>query len=112
MGNTFFIIDDDINIRKMLIHIISNNDLGKVVGELGSGEHAVKEIQFYNPDIVLIDLLLPVIDGIQIIEASKAEGYQGKFIMISQVEDENLISKAYEKGIIFFISKPINKIEQ
>lgn len=111
MENTFLIIDDDINIRKMLIRIISKNNLGKVVGELDSGEHAVKEIQFYNPDIVLIDLLLPVWDGIQIIEAVKAEGYQGKFIMISQVEDENMIAKAYEKGIIFFISKPINMIE-
>lgn len=111
MENTFYIIDDDINIRKMLIHIISKNNLGKVVGELGSGEHAVKEIQFYNPDIVLIDLLLPVRDGIQIIEAVKEEGYQGKFIMISQVEDENMIAKAYERGIIFFISKPINIVE-
>lgn len=111
MENTFFIIDDDINIRKMLTHIISKNNMGKVVGELSGGEHAVKEIQFYNPDIVLIDLLLPVTDGIQIIEAVKVEGYQGKFIMISQVEDENMIAKAYEKGIIFFISKPINIIE-
>ncbi len=111
MENTFLIIDDDINIRKMLIQIISKHNLGKVVGELNSGEHAVKEIQFYAPDIILIDLLLPTRDGIQVIEAAKAEGYQGKFIMISQVEDDEMISKAYERGIIFFVSKPINKIE-
>lgn len=111
MENTFFIIDDDINIRKMLIGIITKNNIGRVVGELDSGEHAVKEIQFYNPDVVLIDLLLPVKDGIQIIQAAEAEGYMGKFIMISQVEDENMIAKAYEKGIVFFISKPINMIE-
>lgn len=111
MENTFFIIDDDINIRKMLTHIISKNMMGKVVAELDSGEHAVKEILFYNPDIVLIDLLLPVRDGIRIIEAVMAEGYQGKFIMISQVEDETMKAKAYEKGITFFISKPINIVE-
>lgn len=111
MGNTFLVIDDDINIIKMLTQIIIKNNLGKVVGELRSGEHAAKEIQFYNPDIVLIDLLLPVKDGILVIEAAKAEGYQGKFIMISQVEDENMKAKAYEKGITFFINKPINIIE-
>ncbi|MFZ5966842.1 MAG: DNA-binding domain-containing protein [Bacillota bacterium] len=111
MSNTFFIIDDDINIRKMLSHLISKHSLGKVVGELAGGEHAVEEILFYNPDIVLIDLLLPVKDGIQIIEASKENGYQGKFIMISQVEDAGMISKAYEHGIVFFINKPINMIE-
>jgi len=111
MQNTFLIIDDDINIRKMLVHIISKNDLGKVVAELDSGLDAEKEILFYNPDVVLIDLLLPVKDGIEIIENVKAEGYKGKFIMISQVEDEHMISKAYEKGIVFFIGKPINLME-
>ena len=59
----------------------------------------------------MIDLLLPVKDGIQIIENVKAEGYRGKFIMISQVEDDHMIAKAYERGIVFFIGKPINLVE-
>lgn len=105
------IIDDDINIRKMLAYIISKNELGKVVAELDSGLDAEKEILFYNPDIVLIDLLLPVKDGIEIMQNARNEGYKGKFIMISQVEDEHMISKAYEKGIVFFIGKPINLME-
>ncbi|MBB6215935.1 two-component system response regulator YcbB [Anaerosolibacter carboniphilus] len=111
MSNTFFIIDDDINIRKMLCNLISKNNLGRVVAELNSGEHAVEEILFYNPDIVLIDLLLPFKDGVQIIEAAKKEGFHGKFIMISQVEDQHMIARAYENGIVFFIGKPINMIE-
>lgn len=111
MQNTFMIIDDDINIRKMLAYIISKNELGKVVAELDSGLDAEKEILFYNPDIVLIDLLLPVKDGIEIMQNARNEGYKGKFIMISQVEDEHMISKAYEKGIVFFIGKPINLME-
>ena len=111
MEKTFLIIDDDVNIRKMLGILIKKNNLGKVMCELDSGEHAVQEIIFYNPDIVLIDLLLPVVDGIEIIKASKEHGYNGKFIMISQVEEESLVSTAYENGIIFFISKPINSIE-
>jgi len=111
MQNTFLIIDDDINIRKMLAHIIAKNDLGKVVAELDSGLDAEKEILFYNPDVVLIDLLLPVKDGIEIMQKARNEGYKGKFIMISQVEDEHMISKAYEKGVVFFIGKPINLME-
>lgn len=105
------LIDDDVNIRKMLGFLIKKNDLGRVVAELDSGEHAVQEINFYNPDIVLIDLLLPYKDGIEIIKSSKEQGYKGKFIMISQVEDNDMVSKAYESGILFFISKPINNIE-
>lgn len=111
MEPTFLIIDDDINIRKMLGLLIKKNNLGKVICEMDSGKDAVQEITFYNPDIVLIDLLLPIVDGIEIMKASKEEGYKGKFIMISQVEDESVVSKAYENGILFFISKPINSIE-
>lgn len=111
MEQTFLIVDDDVNIRKMLGILIKKNDLGKILCEIDSGEFAVQEIIFYNPNIVLIDLLLPLMDGIEIIKAAKEQGYKGKFIMISQVEEKPLISKAYENGIVFFISKPINSIE-
>ncbi|AOT68581.1 response regulator [Geosporobacter ferrireducens] len=111
MSNTFLIIDDDMNIRKMLKQIVLKNNFGRIVAELSSGEHAVEEINFYNPDIVLIDLLLPVKDGIDIIDQTIAQGFTGKFIMISQVENEHMVSSAYEKGIMFFIHKPINMLE-
>jgi two-component system, response regulator YcbB len=111
MEKTIFIIDDDINIRKMLGMLIRKNNLGKIVCELDGGEDAAEEISFYNPDIVLMDLLLPHADGIEIITKAKLMGYSGKFIMISQVEDEDIISRAYENGILFFINKPINSIE-
>jgi len=111
VDKTFMIIDDDINVRKMLAILINKNKLGKVLAELDSGKHAVQEILFFNPDIVLIDLLLPVLDGIQVINEARSKGYKGKFIMISQVEDEKMVAKAYESGILFFINKPINNIE-
>lgn len=111
MINTIMIIDDDINIIQMLKTIITKNKLGKVVADLNSGEYAIEEILFYNPDIVLIDYLLPHKDGVEIIKGILENGYSGKIIMISQVEDEPMISNAYNTGILFFIKKPINSIE-
>ncbi len=111
MTNTFLIIDDDISIVKMISSLIKKNNLGKVVGELYSGKDAIDEILFYNPDILLIDYLLPAIDGVEIVKAIKNRGYTGKVIMISQVEDEPMISSAYNTGVLFFINKPINSIE-
>lgn len=110
MTNRFVIIDDDKSIVKILNTIITNN-LGKVVGELNSGLHAVEEILFYNPDILLIDYLLPDKDGVQIVKEVKEKGFTGKIIMISQVEDQEMVSKAYNEGVLFFITKPINFIE-
>lgn len=111
MKCNFLIIDDDINIRKILKFIIKENNLGNVIGELESGEDAVNKIEALSPDIVLIDLLLPIEDGISIINNAKKSNFKGKFIMISQVEDKNLITKSYESGVVFFIGKPINNIE-
>lgn len=105
------VIDDDIVIRKMMIDLITRNHLGHVVGELEDGHHAVDEILFFDPDIVIVDLLLPGKDGINIVRETLEAGYSGKFIMISQVEDHRMIASAYEAGCVFFLGKPVNAIE-
>ena len=111
MPNTIMIIDDDISIVKMIEQIIKKNSLGKLAESLTSGRDAVDEILFYNPDILLIDYLLPYKDGSEIVKEVIDRGFEGKIIMISQVEDEPMVSNAYNKGVLFFIKKPINSIE-
>lgn len=111
MNKTFMIIDDDVSIRKMLGLLIKKHELGRVICELDSGEYAVDEILFYSPDIILVDLLLPGVDGIEIVRKAKQMGAKSKIVMISQVEEDELISRAYESGILFYIGKPINSIE-
>lgn len=105
------IIDDDKSIRTILNMLIHQNALGTVVAQVDNGYTAVSEIMQYQPDIVLIDLLLPGKDGIEIVQEAKQNGYQGKVVMISCVEDVEMISRAYENGVMFYINKPINAIE-
>ncbi len=111
MKKRILIIDDDISIRTMLRFIINKNSLGDVVGELSSGADAAKWIDLYNPDIVLIDFLLPGKDGVKIMDECIKENYRGRFVMISQVKDKDMVGEAYKRGIVFFIKKPINEIE-
>ena len=111
MSATIMLIDDDIAIHKTLEMLIYTHALGTVVNTLDTGEDAVDEILFYRPDLVLIDLLLPKMDGLTIMEQARRRGYAGKFIMISQVEDNSMVSRAYECGVEFYIGKPINFIE-
>lgn len=111
MKPTIFIVDDDKNIQKMLELFIRKNDLGKIAGIQDNGTDAAEDILFVQPDIVLLDLLLPGKDGIRILEELKQGGFGGKVIMISQVDDTEMMGKAYEKGIMFYINKPLNAIE-
>lgn len=107
----FYIVDDDRTMINLLKKIIIENKLGKILGFSLNGQDAIEKISRLNPDIVLVDLLLPRIDGINIVSKLKSMGVDSSFIMISQVTSKDMISKSYEEGIEFFISKPINAIE-
>jgi len=107
----FYIVDDDPSIRRILSNIIDEYRLGHVIAECSSGVKAVDEILKDKPDIVLVDLLLPNIDGIEIVKKVKKREKSIQFIMISQVNAKDMIEEAYKSGIEFFINKPINIIE-
>lgn len=97
--------------RRMLGRIIMEGELGVVIGEAESGVKALSPILASYPDTVLIDLLMPGMDGIETMEQLKAQGFQGQFIMISQIVNKEMVGEAYEKGVEFFIHKPINRVE-
>ncbi len=68
MKPRIYLVDDDIGIRTILSNIIEDNDLGGVlIGEADDGEQALGDIAKLKPDIVYVDLLLPSMDGIEII---------------------------------------------
>lgn len=107
----YFIVDDDIVSRTMLKKIITECDLGIVIGEAESGVNCLSSILSTHPDVVLIDFLMPEQDGLETIENLRNNGFQGQFIMISQIVNKEMVGAAYEKGIEFFVHKPINRIE-
>jgi two-component system response regulator YcbB len=106
----FYILDDDINIIKKLEFIIEEENLGTIVGFNHDSQQAYNEIKDLNPNIVLIDVLMPKLNGIALV---KKLNYLNNiyFIMISQVSNKEMIGEAYDEGIEFFISKPIIKSE-
>lgn len=107
----YYIVDDDINIVKILTNIVEENDFGEVIGSSNDGDAAMKDIVASNPDIVLVDLLMPKLDGNTLVKEIKSIKPKISFIMISQVSDHELIANSYKSGIEFFINKPINIIE-
>ena len=58
-----------------------------------------------------MDLFIPGVDGLSIVKTAKTVRPEMQFIMISQVSSKNMIEKAYENGVGFYIQKPINAVE-
>lgn len=106
-----YIIEDDLAIIGILENIIQDYNLGEVCGTTKEGIPSMETILLLNPDVILIDLLMPQKDGIQIIKELKAKQCNAFFLMISQVTSKDIIGSAYDAGVDFFINKPINLIE-
>ncbi|MBC2582467.1 response regulator [Clostridium sp. DJ247] len=107
----FFIVDDDEAIRSMLAEIIEDYDLGDVVGEADNGSIIDNHLLILKQvDILIIDLLMPIRDGIETVRDLHSS-FKGKIIMISQVENKEMIGKAYSLGVQYYITKPINRLE-
>jgi two-component system response regulator YcbB len=106
----FFIIEDDAVTARMLQQIIELEQLGTVVGMAESGCD-VTASHLSEVDTVLIDLLMPGRDGIETIQALRAEGYDGVFVMISRVENKDMIAEAHLAGVRYYITKPVNRLE-
>ena len=105
------LIDDDDAIRMMLQDIIEDYSLGTVVESLSSAATLSNALLAMRQiDILIIDMLMPGIDGIQAVTKIKA-GFAGKIIMLSQVESKDLVGKAYEDGVDYYITKPLNRNE-
>lgn len=106
-----YLIDDDSNILNILKLIIQAKNLGEVCGFCASPVDALDDLKYIKPDIVVVDLLMPGMDGISFVKKAAAEYKDIAYIMLSQVSNKDMISSAYEAGVEFFIQKPINAIE-
>ncbi|GIN92421.1 transcriptional regulator [Siminovitchia terrae] len=108
---SYCIIDDDPVCRRMLENIIEDSALGKVVESNAGGQYGIESVLATQPDVVLIDLLMPEIDGLGMIAELTNREFQGKFVMISQIDNKEMVGEAYKTGVEFFIHKPINNVE-
>lgn len=108
---TFYLVDDERAPRNILTEIIEEENLGEVIGygEDGAGQELA--IMKASPQVVLLDLLMPEVDGISLAAKLRSLGFSGRIVMISQVEDKEMVARAYKSGVEFYITKPINRIE-
>lgn len=107
------LVDDEIFVRRGLLSLIDWETLGlTVLGEAGDGEDALKMILEHQPEIVITDIRMPVLNGLELIEKVKEHPHiQSNFIIVSGYDDFTYAQKAMRFGVHDFVLKPIEKIE-
>lgn len=106
-----YLVDDDSAILSVLRMLIQDGGLGTVAGCSRSPLDALEDLPSSNADIVLVDLLMPEMDGIEFVRRARQQHPGLRFVMLSQVTSKDMVADAYAAGVDFFITKPINSVE-
>lgn len=100
------IIDDEPLVRMGMNSIIAWEEHGyTIVGEAGNGVQGLEKIREHRPDLVLIDIMMPQMDGLTVIEEARKDGFTGKFIILSCVSEIEYLQKAIRLGVSSYVLK-------
>jgi len=107
------LVDDEYFARKGLLGLIPWEKYGyEIIGEAEDGEEALELIERLAPDLVITDIRMPVVDGLELIQTVRERGDKStKFIIISGYGDFKYAQQAVRFGVQDYLLKPIDEVE-
>lgn len=108
MGKKILIVDDSQQIRKSLRDILERNG-NVVVGEAGTGIDAIKVFSLTSPDIVMLDIIMPQLGGIETIRMLRSLNKEIKIIMVSALDSLDRVRECMKAGANHYILKPFEE---
>jgi two-component system chemotaxis response regulator CheY len=101
------IADDSEFARKNIARIVSELG-GNVVGEASNGMEAIDLYFKLDPDIMLLDITMPVLDGVETLQKIMEKDKNAKIIIVSSVGHKEMVWKAICLGAKHYVTKPFN----
>jgi two-component system chemotaxis response regulator CheY len=105
MANGILIVDDAAFMRMMIKDVLTKNGF-TVCGEAENGAKAIEKYKELSPDLVIMDITMPEIDGIQAVKEIKKANDSAKIIMCSAMGQQAMVIEAIQAGAKDFIVKP------
>ena len=106
------IVDDEKQTREGIKRLLEWQDYGiEICGEAGNGQEALKIIERQRPDIILLDIQMPVMNGLELAKIIHAGYQECKFIVLSGYDDFALVRQAMKYGAVDYLLKPSGKEE-
>lgn len=102
------IADDNFDFASTIASYIEMQDDMEIVGIAGDGQEAFEKIKELDPDVVLMDMIMPYVDGIGVLENLNAEGIMPICVMISAVGQDSITARAIELGAKYYMVKPFD----
>jgi NarL family two-component system response regulator LiaR len=105
------LVDDHAVVRSGLGAVLMANEELKLVGEAGNGEEALRLCQRYQPDVVLMDLMMPVMDGVAATREIHAKWPQIKIIALTSFKEKEYVEGALKAGALSYLLKNVSAEE-
>ncbi|PYU08682.1 MAG: hypothetical protein DMG34_01310 [Acidobacteria bacterium] len=102
----YLVVDDSVFARKNIIKMVQLFG-GEIAGEAGDGLTAIAEYNRTKPDIVLMDITMPQMEGIEAVERIVRQYPEARIVMVSSVGYQENILAALQKGAKHFVQKPV-----
>jgi len=101
------IVDDHPVVRKGLLSCLAAKDNLKIVGEAANGNEAVRLVQELAPDIVLMDISMPEMDGLAVTEALRKVSSQAKVLILSMQNNRDAVLRVIKAGARGYVLKDV-----
>src|SRR5205823_10245774 len=102
----YLVVDDSVFARKNVTKMVESFG-GKIAGEAGDGMTAITEYDRAKPDIVLMDITMPQMEGIESAEKIVQQNPDARIVMVSSVGYQENIVAALQRGARHFVQKPV-----
>ncbi|MFD1175374.1 response regulator [Paenibacillus puldeungensis] len=100
------LVEDEVFVRESVREIIAWEELGfSVSGEAGNGVEALEMMRRDTPDLVITDIIMPEMDGVELLKQARAEGYESRFVMLTCMSEFEYVRQAMEYGASNYILK-------
>jgi response regulator of citrate/malate metabolism len=103
------IVDDDFMVAKVHAGFVAALDGFEVAGTASSGAQALEEVGRLRPDLVLLDVYLPDMTGLEVLRQLRAAGSSVDVIVISAARDVDSIRTALRGGVLHYLVKPFDR---
>lgn len=108
---TVVLADDHTIVRNGIRSILEEFDEIEIVGEAGNGAEAIEKVKELSPDILMVDIAMPILNGIQVAQEMNHQGLSTRCLVLSMHNNEDYILKSVEAGANGYLLKDTTKEE-
>ncbi len=103
---TILLVEDEVFVRRKLKETMDWNGMGfMVAGEAGNGVEAMEQIRRLRPDVVISDIVMPMMNGVELLKQARQEGFACRFVMLTVMSDFPYVQQALEYGASSYMLK-------